>query len=378
MVTSPPDVPDYLQRLQDEMQQMFLRTQKALEVVVSVDDAKVGQTPKDVVWQVGRAQLYRYRPMAERTVASPVLMVHSLISKAYILDLYPGGSFVEFLLKRGFDVYLLDWGTPIEADRNLRLEDYVQRLIPKAVRDIARASPTGRVLLLGYCMGGLLVALYVALHPRAPLDAIVCLTTPVDFHKMGLFSVWADRRYFDVDALVDRVGNVPAEFMRESFSMLKPASRYSPVQYISLWQNILNDRWVEQYRAFNKWMNDHIPFPGECFRQTVKDLQWNNKLIKGELELGGKPVDLRAIKRPFLHVTASRDHIVPPDSAAALVAMVASRDKEQIVIEGGHVGIVAGRGAVKTLWPRVADWLAERSSAERDRSRKRNGAKRTE
>jgi polyhydroxyalkanoate synthase subunit PhaC len=258
---------------------------------------------------------------------------------------------------------MLDWGTPADDDRHLRLENYVQDMIPRAVRDIARRSPTKRVLMLGYCMGGLLASLYAALHPRAPIDALVCLTTPVDFTKMGLFGVWADRRYFDVDALVDRLGNVPAEFMRESFSMLKPASRYSPVQYINLWQNILNDRYVEQYRAFNKWMNDHIPFPGECFRQVTKDLQWDNKLIKGELELDGKRVDLGAIKRPFLHVTASRDHIVPPDSASPLVELIGSKDKQQIVLEAGHVGIVAGRGAVRDLWPRVATWLMERSSA---------------
>lgn len=363
MVNSPPRQPDPTRWYADGMQEMFLRTQKALDVVVSGDDdAKVGQTRKTEVWRRGRTRLYRYRPVTEQTVASPLLLVHSLISKPYILDLYPGGSFVEFMLTQGFDVYLLDWGTPTDDDRNLRLEDYVQTLIPAAVKRIARSSPSGRVLMLGYCMGGLLTTLYAALHPRAPIDAVACLTTPVDFSEMGLFSTWTDQRYFDVDALVDRVGNVPAEMLRESFSLLKPASRYSPVRYISLWQNILNDRYVEQYRAFNKWTNDHIPFPGECFRQVVKDLQWENKLIKDQLELGGKPVRLGAITRPFLHVIGARDHIVPRASAEALVTMVGSADKQQIVLEGGHVGIVAGRSAVKGLWPSVAGWLAARSA----------------
>jgi polyhydroxyalkanoate synthase len=362
MVSSPPQPADAIRMFQEQMQEMFLRTQRALELAVDVDDANVGQTPKDVVWEAGRARLYRYRPQAEQTVATPLLMIHSLISKPYILDLYPGGSFVEFMLKRGFDVYMLDWGTPTDADRDLRLEDYTQKLIPRAVRDIARGSSTKQVLLLGYCMGGLLAALYAALHPRAPVSAIVCLTTPVDFKQMGLFTTWTDKRYFDVDGMVDRMGNIPAEFIRRSFSMLKPASEFSPVRYINLWQNILNDRYVEQYRAFNKWTNDHIPFPGECFRQVVKDLQWENKLIKDELTIGGKPVRLSAIKKPLLHVTARRDHIVPPASASLLVQMVGSTDKEQIELDGGHVGIVAGRAAVRDLWPRVADWLAERTN----------------
>jgi len=365
MVTTPPLATDYLQRLQDEFQQMFLRTQKAMELTVTADDAKVGQTPKDVVWERGRVRLYRYRPLAERTSPTPVLVVPSLVSKPYILDLYTGGSFIEFLLRQGLDVYMIDWGIPTEADRHLTLEHYVQKFMPTAIRRMANESPNGRVSLLGYCMGGLLTVLYAALHPRAPIDAIACLTTPVDFRHMGLFSVWTDRRYFDVDALVDRTGNVPAEFIRRSFSLLKPASEFSPVRYISLWQNVLNDRYVEQYRAFNKWTNDHVPFPGECFRQTVKELNWENKLIKDELVLGGKPVRLGAIKRPFVHVIARRDHIVPMDSATPLVEMVGSADKEQIVLEGGHVGIVAGRTAAKELWPRVADWLMERATPAR-------------
>lgn len=362
MVSSPPPVIDYAQRLQEEMSQFFLRTQKAMELAIEADDPKVGQTPRDVVWRRGRAELYHYRPMAPRKVATPLLMIHSLISKPYILDLYPGGSFVEFLLKQGFDVYLINWGTPTAADRTLRLEDYSLKMIPECVRRVAAESPTKKVSLLGYCMGGLLTIIYAALHPRAPIDAIISLATPVDFSKMGLFTTWTDQRYFDVDALVDRVGNVPAEFLRRSFSMLKPASEFSPVQYIGLWQNILNDRYVQQYRAFNKWTNDHIPFPGECFRQVTKDLQWENKLIKGELVVGGKRVDLSKLKWPFLAILGSRDHIVPLSSGELLIKLVGSKEKEQITLVGGHVGMVAGKGAVNDLWPRTATWLAEHSS----------------
>ena len=362
MVTAGGAIPDYARAFQDQMQEMLLRTQKALALTIDADDAKVGQTPKDTVWERGRARLYHYRPRTERRVTTPLLLVHSLISKPYILDLYPGGSFTEFLLGEGFDVYLLDWGTPTEDDRLLTLESYTQKLLPAAVRRVAHDSPNGRTSLLGYCMGGLLATLYTALHPRAPLDAVACLTTPVDFSRMGLFSTWTDKRYFDVDALVDRTGNIPPEMLRRSFTMLKPASEFSPVRSITLWQNILHDRYVEQYRAFNKWSNEHIPFPGECFRQVTKELQWGNKLIKDELVLGGKPVRLSAIKRPFLHVVARRDHIVPLASAEPLVAMVGSTDKKQIILEGGHVGIVAGRGAARDLWPAVASWLSERAS----------------
>ena len=226
---------DVVQRWQDDVQQMLLRAQKTWEVVVDTDDPKVGQTPKDVVWQRGRAKLYHYRPLAERTVATPVLMVHSLVNKPYILDLFPGGSFIEFLLRQGFDMWMIDWGTPTDADQRLVLEDYVQKMLPTVIRRIAGDSPNGRASIVGYCMGGLFVVLYAALHPRAPLDAVGCLATPADYHKMGLFSVFSAERNFDVDALVDRVGNIPGEMIEQSFRLLRPVtSEYSPVQYVQL------------------------------------------------------------------------------------------------------------------------------------------------
>jgi polyhydroxyalkanoate synthase len=362
MVSTPSPGLDLLQRWQDEIQQMALRAQKTWQVLTAADDPKVGQTPKDVVWERGRAKLYHYRPLAERTVATPVLMVHSLVNKPYILDLFPGGSFIEFLLKQGFDTYLIDWGTPTEADRHLVLEDYVLKMLPTVMRQIARDSPNGKTSIVGYCMGGLFVVLYAALHPRAPIDAVGCLATPADYHKQGLFSVFSAKQNFDVDALVDRVGNIPGEMIEQSFRMLRPASNDSPVQYAQLWQNVLNDRYVEQYRAMNKWAYDHIPFPGECFRQVTKELSWENKLIKGELVIGGKPARLDAIKRPFLHVVAKYDHVVPYESAAPLVQLVGSAEKEEIMLEGGHVSLVAGRNAARRLWPQVSDWLKAHSS----------------
>jgi polyhydroxyalkanoate synthase len=363
MVSAPPPPGlDLFQRWQDELQQMILKTQKTWEVVLDREDPKVGQTPKDVIWERGRTRLYHYRPLAERTVASPVLMVHSLVNKPYILDLFPGGSFIEFLLRQGFDMYMIDWGTPTDADRDLKLEDYTQKMLPAAVRRIAHDSPSGGMSMIGYCMGGLLVVLYAALHPRAPLDVVGGLATPVDYAKMPLQNIGA-KGNFDVDAAVDRLGNIPGEMIEQHFRMLRPLStEHSPLQYAQLWQNVLNDRYVEQYRAMNKWAREHIPFPGECFRQTTKELNWENKLIKDELVLGGKPVRLGAISRPFLHVVAKYDHVVPYEAAAPLVQRVSSKVKEEIVLEGGHVSLVAGRNAAKRLWPRVADWLKDNSS----------------
>ena len=78
----------------------------------------------------------------------PLLIVFSLISRSYILDLTPGNSFVEQLLEAGFDVYLLDWGEPDERDAANGLEDYVDDYIPAGIDRVLELSGADEVNLV--------------------------------------------------------------------------------------------------------------------------------------------------------------------------------------------------------------------------------------
>ena len=283
----------------------------------------------------------------------------SLVSKSYILDLAPGQSLVEFLVSKGFDVYMIDWGTPRDVDKNLRLEDYVLDFIPECLRKVREDSGEDDVSIVGYCMGGLLSVLYAALHEDEPLKNLACFTTPIDYDGMGLFKKWTDPAHFDVDRIVDTLGNVPPSLMFASFNMLRPVSQTAG--RLRLWDNMWNDDFVRSYRRFDRWAADQIPFPGECFRQTTKELQQENRLVKGEFELAGRRIDLSRITVPLIHVVAEHDHIVPYEAARPLVPMVGSEDKQEMIIKGGHVSLVAGPRAVHRLWPELEGWLAERS-----------------
>ena len=234
-------------------------------------------------------------------------------------------------------------------------------MIPHCVELMLEESEASEFSLFGYCMGGMLALMYAATHPEAPLRNLITLATPVDFREMGLQSFWAQEPFLDVDRVVDTLGNVPPQMLMQSFRMLKPASEVSPVKYISLWQNVLNDKFVEQYRAFDQWTTDHIPFPGECFRQTTREIVRANKFYDGTLELGGRSAALSNITCSFLAVAAQNDHIVPLTATQMQPELVSSIDKELVVMPGGHVGLAAGRKAVQSLWPKVAAWLAERS-----------------
>jgi polyhydroxyalkanoate synthase len=354
-----PEEQSVADRVRLEVDRSLQRGLKGLEYLSS-SGPTLGCTPRDLVHRRGTLALYHYRPLVDDIYRVPLLMVMALTNRGYILDLAPGQSLVEFLLKQGYDVYMVDWNPLRSDEKRLRIEDYVLDFIPDSVRRLQQHSGEDDVNLVGYCMGGLLSSMYMALHGDSPVRSLAAFTTPIDFSGMGLFRNWTDKRHFDVDRLVDNAGNVPAEFIFSAFDMLRPAARYTG--QIQLWDNMWNDEYVKAFRMFDRWAGDILPLPGEYFRQFTKELMWENKLYKRELVLGGQRVDLRNIKVPLLHAIAEHDHIVPYQASKALVEMVSSKSKEELVLKGGHVSLVAGGNAVKRLWPKLDAWLGRRST----------------
>lgn len=362
--TKPTDLEDIALKVEEEVERAYSRYAKGLQALATVDQARVGQTPKDVIWTLNKAKLYRYhsRVPAERRYPVPLLLVYALINKPYILDLRPGNSFVEYMVGQGFDVYLLDWGVPGPEDKHLKFDDYALEYIPRAVRQVLKTSPAQEFSILGYCIGSTIVTLYAATRTQAPIRNIILLTAPLDFssREASVFSVWLDERYLDVDKMVDTFGNIPAEVIDLGSKLLKPVENFLGA-YTSLFDRVDDPEAVEAWQTMNKWVNDGVPFAGEAFRQWVKEFYRENKLVKGELEIRGQRVDLRNIQAAFLNVIAERDHIVPPPQSRSIVELVSSQDKETITIPGGHIGIMAGRGAINGLWPKISDWLMKRS-----------------
>ena len=334
----------------------FLRS---TDVVLGRHEPDVGLTPKDVIYSRGTLRLYRYRPMVDEVYRVPVVLVMSLISKPYILDLVPGQSFVEYLLKQGFDVFMVDWGVPRPEDHTLRLDDYVLDFLPRCVEEVQRVTGEQEYSFLGYCMGGLFGLMYGGAFPEAPLKNLICVATPVDFAGMKLMRSWADPRWFDVDRLIDTLGNIPAEMISASLEMLRPMDRM--VSYLRLWDNLWDNEYVSNWRVRNRWVNDQIPFPGEAYRQMIKDLLWGNGLMTGEFRLGGRLIDLQRIKSSVLNAMATFDHIAPHESTKPLTSIIGSEDKQELTVKGGHVSLLSGGNAFLRLWPSVNEWLSVRS-----------------
>lgn len=351
--------PDLVEQARIAFDRALQRNIKGLGYFTSAAPV-LGASPKDVLIQRGTMNLYHYRPMSDEVYRVPILLVMATTNRGYIFDMVPGQSLVEFLCKRGYDVFMLDWSPPRSDERHLALEDYVLDFIPSAIERIAEETGEPDLTVVGYCFGGVLSTLWAALHADGPCKNLVTFTTPVNFKAMEMFQAWADRRFFDVDRLVDTFGCCPADMLYTSFDMLRPAGRIAG--NIRLLDNLWNDEFVKSHRMFDRWSSDMLPLAGEYFRQTTKKLMWENRLHDGTMDVGGRAVDLKAITAPFLHVVAEHDHIVPRAASAPLIEMVGSTDKEEVVLKGGHVSLVAGGNAVRRLWPKLDQWLQERST----------------
>lgn len=332
--------------------------QKILEISERIGESpKFAFTPSEIFREFDKVKVLRYLPQTKNTFPIPILLVPSLINKYYILDLLPKKSYVDFLVKQGFKVYLIDWGVVDDADKFLTLEKYIETYLAKAVREIAKNEGVKKVSLLGYCMGGTMALIYAALFPNT-VKNLVLLATPSDFHNNSLLSIWAKPEYFKVDSLVDNYGNIPVSTLQSAFQMLKPVKTFT--RFVDLFENADNEEFVETFLAFDYWANDAIPVAGETFRKFVKDCFQENLLIKNEMQMNGKTINLQKIKCPVLNVIAEHDNIIPPESAEAVMSKIKSRDAEILKVKGGHHGITIGSSALNFVWKKTADWLAQR------------------
>src|SRR5262245_40613108 len=346
---------------QQETDRNVLRMRNFVSLVADRTEPEVGCTPREEVYRKNKSRLYRYGKGGTRR--TPILFVPNLgISRPYIFDLQPKSSFIEYMVEQGFDFYLLDWGVFGPEDNYLTFEDCVTRILPRVARKVLDVSGADRLSIIGYCMGAPLSACFISTHPDIPVANFANMAGPIDFSQGGMFRLWLDAKYFDVDRFVDTIGGgMPPQLIQAGFKMLKPTMDLATG--IGLWWNLWNDDYVKSYRALNKWANEYVGFPGGFFRQWIKDFYQGNRMYNGDLVLGGRRVALGNITCPILVVGAKQDYIVPPACSRALTDVVASTDKTYLELPGGHISLIAGRGASTHCWPKVSEWLAARDQA---------------
>jgi polyhydroxyalkanoate synthase subunit PhaC len=339
-----------------ELNQKVIKGMEALSRIRE-EDITPGVTPKEEVWRRDNVVLYRFTPVVDKPLPIPILVVYALVNRPYMMDLQEDRSLVKKLLNLGVDLYLIDWGYPRSSDRWLTLDDYVNGYIDDCVEHLLTRTGLDQINMLGICQGGTLGLCYSSLYPDKVRN-LITMVTPVDFHAWeGLLNVWA--QYVDVDLLVDALGNVPGEFLNFGFLMLKPF-QLSLRKYVDLVDVLDDEDELLNFLRMEKWIFDSPDQAGEAYRQFAKDFYLGNKLIKGEVEIGGR-VDLGNVRMPVLNLYAEHDHLVPPRSSVALKDHVGTDDYTVRSFPVGHIGMYVSGKVQRDLPPTIAEWLSERS-----------------
>jgi polyhydroxyalkanoate synthase len=273
---------------------------------------------------------------------------------------------VQTFLDHGLEVYMIDWGYPTRKDRFLGFDDHINGYMDDVVDFIRDRHDLSRINLMGICMGGTFSVIYSAQHPDK-IKNLVTTVTPSNFDTdKGLLHQWM--KHIDPEAMVKSSGNLPAHAMNFGFLLLNPA-RLMIDKYVGFMENMDSKKFVENFIRMEKWIFDSPDLPGAVFKKFIKDCYQQNLLIQSKLEVGGKRVNLKKLTMPLLNIYGLYDHLVPPEACDRLTRAVGSKDKEDICLRTGHIGIYVSSKCQREFAPKIAAWLAERD-AQRKRPRK--------
>ncbi len=356
-------------KIREEVQTHHRKLIDSFETLSEIRSVEVGTSASEVIYTQDRLRLLHYihtepegndHPVASSPATAcrtPLLICYALVNRPYVVDLDKRRSLVRKLLTEGMDLYLLDWGYPTADDSHLDLDDYINDYLDNCVDQVRLHSGHDRINLLGICQGGTFSLCYSALYPHK-IRNLITLVTPVDFKTPdNLLSHLAQQ--VDADLAVDTYGNIPGSMLNDAYRALMPM-RLGIQKQLQMPSQLQNRDKALNYLRMEKWIHDSPDQAGEAFRQFIQDFFQANKLIQGQIEIGGRAVKLENIHQPLLNIYGEQDHLVPPSASTPLAEYISSQDYEALSVAAGHIGIFVGTRAQKLLAPHIAKWLRQR------------------
>jgi len=309
-------------------------------------------TAPAVLWQEGTTKLLDYGAFSDAEDPQPVLVVPSLINRAYILDLDEKRSFLRWLASRGYRPLLVDWDAPGEDEKSFTLTDYIAGRLETALDAAVRA--TGRKpILMGYCMGGLL-ALGLAVRRQDDLTGLVLLATPWDFHAENPdHARMAAAMLVPLGPVLDTLGELPVDLIQSLFATLDP--QLVVRKFMSFSRLTPGDPKGDAFVALEDWLNDGVALVSPVARECLGGWYGRNATAAGQWRIAGRPVDPGSVSLPSLCLIPAGDRIVPPASASALAAALPQCEVHSPTL--GHIGMVASGRAEKGAWLPLLSWL---------------------
>ncbi len=283
--------------------------------MVDEDSFTVGKdlatTPGKVVFRSELFELIQYAPTTEKVHRKPFLIVPPWINKFYILDLKPQNSFVRWVVEQGHTVFVVSWVNPDSGHADVSFEDYMTNGLMKAVDAVLSATGEKRLNVLGYCIGGTLLACTLA-HMAAIKDNRVAsatfLTTLVDFEDVGDIGVFIDEEQIvEIENSMEERGYLEGSDMASTFTAL----RVNDLLWSFVINNYLKGRDPVPFDILY-WNSDSTRLPAAMHSYYLRNLYLENKLVEpGGIELGGTPIELQRIRTPAYMLSTADDHIAP-------------------------------------------------------------------
>lgn len=304
----------------------------------------------DEIWRAGEVSL-RHCP-AQGGVKGTLLLIPSMINRSDILDLIPERSLTRWLAEQGLNVYLLDWGNPVDDAAMSDMDGVItERLVP-AMRHLADRH-SGDIHALGYCMGGTLLA-GAAMWVRDILKSAVFLASPWDFHAGDkTLSQHVQMGTASALQMIESGGSLPVDWIQSVFAMVN-ADR-TVHKFAGFADTDPDSDKAQLFVAVEDWLNDGVDLPGDVARTCILDWYGQNLPGTGEWIVDGRQIDLSALSCPALVVASMRDRLVPAESSQVMTDLLPRADL--LKPDSGHIGMVTGRNAVSDVWNPLRDWL---------------------
>jgi len=318
----------------------------------------IAVTPGAVVYQSELLQLIQYVPTTPKVHERPLVMVPPCINKFYIMDLQPENSLVRYAVDQGHTVFMVSWRNVKQKQAKKTWDDYIAELI-EAIEEVKRITKVGELNILGFCIGGTLVAAALAVlekRGKDPAVSLTLLTTLLEFTEVGDIRVYIDENFVGKrEKQLEKGGLVPGQELAGAFSSLRANDL--------VWSYVVNNYLKgKQPPAFDLlyWNADATNLPGPMYAYYLRNTYQDNKLCKPDaLTMLGEPVSLKRIKLPTFVFSAREDHIVPWKGGYASARTLGGKVKFVLGASGHIAGTINPASKNKRSY-----WLNDRMPAD--------------
>ncbi|HEY8613977.1 MAG TPA: class I poly(R)-hydroxyalkanoic acid synthase [Roseomonas sp.] len=312
-------------------------------------------SPGKVVHRNKLIELIQYAPAGDDAHKTPLLILPPWINKYYILDLQPKNSMVRYLTEQGFTVFMVSWKNPDASMDGITIEDYMDLGPLEASHVIRDITGSSTVNVMGYCIGGTLLAMTLAWLAAKGDDRFGSATFMVslqDFSRVGDTAVFMGDESIDLieQQMMER-GYLDSREMSNMFNLLRSNDL--------IWANVVNNYLMgEKPPAFDLlyWNSDGTRMTRTAhswyLRNTYRE---NNLVVPGRIKLKGEPIDLGRIRQDIYAVGAERDHIVPWDAAWRVTQLAGGRVRYVLASSGHIAGIINPPGGKGAYWIQPAE-----------------------